>query len=109
LRELHGVFQIAMGWEGIHLYQFSLRVAARNRNVADAQSRAVSDADYSSGLGSLGPAGPHAHICGMVHIDMRSLPAAAQEERRRQVIGLREGGLTYQAVDEVAVQPNGLI
>jgi len=25
LRELHGVFQIAMGWEGIHLYQFSLR------------------------------------------------------------------------------------
>ncbi len=27
LRELHGVFQIAMGWEGIHLYQFSLRAA----------------------------------------------------------------------------------
>src|SRR5512143_3881432 len=25
LRELHGVFQIAMGWDGIHLYQFSLR------------------------------------------------------------------------------------
>src|SRR5690242_19471830 len=25
LRELHGVFQIAMGWQGIHLYQFSLR------------------------------------------------------------------------------------
>jgi pRiA4b ORF-3-like protein len=24
LRELHGVFQIAMGWEGIHLYQFGL-------------------------------------------------------------------------------------
>jgi len=25
LRELHGVFQVAMGWEGIHLYQFHLR------------------------------------------------------------------------------------
>ena len=27
LRELHGVFQVAMGWEGIHLYQFCLRAA----------------------------------------------------------------------------------
>jgi hypothetical protein len=25
LRELHGVFQVAMGWEGIHLYEFRLR------------------------------------------------------------------------------------
>lgn len=25
LRELHGMIQIAMGWEGIHLYQFCLR------------------------------------------------------------------------------------
>ena len=25
LRELHGVIQVAMGWEGIHLYQFCLR------------------------------------------------------------------------------------
>ena len=29
---------------------------------------------------------------------MRKLPAAAQEERRRQVIGLREAGLTYGAI-----------
>ncbi len=29
---------------------------------------------------------------------MRKLPAAAQEERRRQVIGLRESGLTYEAI-----------
>jgi transposase len=35
---------------------------------------------------------------GMKHVDMRKLPAAAQEERRRQVIGLRERGLTYQAI-----------
>ena len=25
LRELHGVIQVAMGWQGIHLYQFCLR------------------------------------------------------------------------------------
>ena len=29
---------------------------------------------------------------------MRKLPAAAQEERRRQVIGLRESGLSYEAI-----------
>lgn len=27
LRELHGAIQVAMGWEGIHLYQFCLRAA----------------------------------------------------------------------------------
>jgi hypothetical protein len=27
LRELHGVIQVAMGWEGIHLYGFQLRAA----------------------------------------------------------------------------------
>jgi hypothetical protein len=27
LRELHGVIQVAMGWEGIHLYDFHLRTA----------------------------------------------------------------------------------
>ena len=25
LRELHGVIQVVMGWEGIHLFQFTLR------------------------------------------------------------------------------------
>ena len=34
----------------------------------------------------------------MKHVDMRKLPAAAQEERRRQVIGLRDSGLTYDAI-----------
>ena len=34
----------------------------------------------------------------MKHVDMRKLPAAAQEERRRQVIGLRQAGLTYGAI-----------
>lgn len=37
----------------------------------------------------------------MKHVDMRKLAAAAQEERRRQVIGLRQAGLTY---DEIAAQ-----
>src|SRR6266851_8594036 len=27
LRELHGVIQVSMGWEGIHLYQFHFRAA----------------------------------------------------------------------------------
>lgn len=27
LRELHGVFQVAMGWESIHLYAFDIRAA----------------------------------------------------------------------------------
>src|SRR3954465_4679097 len=34
----------------------------------------------------------------MKHVDMRKLTAAAQEERRRQVIGLRDSGLTYDAI-----------
>jgi transposase len=34
----------------------------------------------------------------MKHVDMRKLPAAAQEERRRQVIGLRQAGMTYAAI-----------
>ena len=25
LRELHGVLQVAMGWDGIHLFEFSIR------------------------------------------------------------------------------------
>ena len=53
LRELHGVLQVAMGWEGIHLYQFRLRsplrrlgglgVLARHRagNTAAAQGHPV--------------------------------------------------------------------
>ena len=31
---------------------------------------------------------------------MRKLPAAAQEERRRQVVGLRQAGMTYAAIAE---------
>jgi len=34
----------------------------------------------------------------MKHADMRKLPAAAQAERRRQVIGLRRAGMTYDAI-----------
>jgi transposase len=34
----------------------------------------------------------------MKHVDMRKLPAAAQEERRRQLIGLRQAGQTYDAI-----------
>ena len=34
----------------------------------------------------------------MKHGDMRKLPAAAQEERRRQVIGLGQAGMAYAAI-----------
>ena len=45
----------------------------------------------------------------MKHVDMRSLPPAAQEERRRQVIGLRESGLTYEAIGlQVGLTRNGV-
>src|SRR5215207_2350786 len=37
-------------------------------------------------------------MVGMKHVDMRKLPAAAQEERRRQVIALRQAGMTYDAI-----------
>ena len=45
----------------------------------------------------------------MVHVDMRKLPAAAQEERRRQVVGLRESGLTYEAIaTQTGLTENGV-
>lgn len=47
LRELHGVIQVAMGWDGIHLFQFTLRarrfgsreLAARSPDVTLSQLR----------------------------------------------------------------------
>ncbi|WP_262032416.1 plasmid pRiA4b ORF-3 family protein [Microvirga sp. Mcv34] len=47
LRELHGVIQVAMGWEGIHLFQFTLRarrfgsreLAARSPEIPLSQLR----------------------------------------------------------------------
>src|ERR687886_3086500 len=45
----------------------------------------------------------------MEHVDMRKLPAAAQEERRRQVIGLRQAGQTYDAIAaQVGLSPTGV-
>jgi transposase len=50
------------------------------------------------------------NITGMRHVDMRKLPAAAQEERRRQVIGLRQSGMTYQEIaDLVGLSPTGVL
>ena len=41
---------------------------------------------------------------------MRKLPAAAQEERRRQVVGLRQRGLTPREIAEpVGVSRTGVI
>ena len=45
----------------------------------------------------------------MKHIDMRSLALEAQEERRRQVIGLRQAGQTYAAIAaQVGLTPTGV-
>src|SRR3712207_5233653 len=45
----------------------------------------------------------------MKQVDMRKLPAAAQEERRRQVIELRQAGLTYGAIAaQVGLSPTGV-
>jgi hypothetical protein len=41
LRELHGVIQVAMGWEGIHLYQFCLRAARYGSSELSASSPEV--------------------------------------------------------------------
>ena len=38
LRELHGVIQVAMGWEGLHLYQFSLRAIRYGSSELSASS-----------------------------------------------------------------------
>jgi transposase len=41
---------------------------------------------------------------------MRKLPAAAQEERRRQVVGLRQRGLTYRKIaEQVGLSRTGVI
>jgi transposase len=41
---------------------------------------------------------------------MRKLPAVAQEERRRQVIGLRQAGLTFRAIaEQVGLSRTGVI
>src|SRR5918995_489847 len=46
----------------------------------------------------------------MKHVDMRKLPAAAQEERRRQVIGLRQRGLAYwEIAEQVGLSRTGVL
>jgi hypothetical protein len=42
LRELHGVIQVVMGWEGIHLYQFRFRAARYGSRELSASSPDVS-------------------------------------------------------------------
>jgi hypothetical protein len=45
LRELHGILQVAMGWEGIHLFQFHLRAV---RYGSPELSAAPPDVDLAS-------------------------------------------------------------
>src|SRR5829696_5177904 len=46
----------------------------------------------------------------MRHVDMRKLPAAAQEERRWQVIGLRQRGISHgEIAGQVGLSRTGVI
>ena len=40
LRELHGMVQVAMGWTGIHLFEFTIRGVRYTGPVGDRGSRA---------------------------------------------------------------------
>lgn len=45
----------------------------------------------------------------MKHVDMRKLAPAAQEKRRRQVVGLRQSGMSYTAIAApVGLSPAGV-
>ena len=39
LRELHGVVQLAMGWEGIHLFEFAVAVVSTRTTLAGRKRR----------------------------------------------------------------------
>lgn len=62
LRELHGVLQVAMGWEAMHLYQFSLRAIRYGSSELSASWPDIT-------LGALGLQVPHPchwqslHLC----------------------------------------------
>ena len=52
LRELHGVVQVAMGWEGIHLFQFHLRAVRYGSSELSAGSPDVALASFRLRTGS---------------------------------------------------------
>ena len=52
LRELHGILQVAMGWEGIHLFQFHLRAVRYGSLELSASSPEVTLANFRLRTGS---------------------------------------------------------
>jgi hypothetical protein len=52
LRELHGIIQVAMGWEGIHLFQFRLRAVRYGSPELSASSPDVDLASFRLRTGS---------------------------------------------------------
>jgi len=52
LHELHGVLQVAMGWEGIHLFQFRLRAVRYGSPELSAAAAAVTLASFRLRTGS---------------------------------------------------------
>jgi hypothetical protein len=59
LRELHGMIQVVMEWEGIHLYQFCLR----SRGYGSWEVSAFSPDDGSCLLEDCG--GPQGYLAGL--------------------------------------------
>jgi hypothetical protein len=52
LRELHGILQVAMGWAGIHLFQFHLRAVRYGSPELSAAAAAVTLASFRLRTGS---------------------------------------------------------
>lgn len=52
LRELHGIIQVAMGWEGIHLFQFRLHAVRYGSAELSATSPAIDLASFRLRIGS---------------------------------------------------------
>ena len=66
LRELHGVLQVAMGWEGIHLYAFDIYAVQYGSFELMMSSPRVPLAQFSFRKGSDDVTTPRRHLCAKV-------------------------------------------
>jgi hypothetical protein len=82
LRELHGILQVAVGWEGLHLFQFHLRAVRYGSPELSALSPGATLADFRLRTGSR-------------FIDEHDLNAPWQHEIRIERQLEREAGTRY--------------
>src|SRR4051794_32891046 len=97
LRELHGVFQVAMGWEGIHLFQFCLRAARYGSWELSASSRDVPLESLRLRTGARFTSESDLNIPGCHEVMARGAPRAGRRsslsDLHRRPRGLPAGGL----------------